>query len=88
MIDKNLEQQFQRVTVFLNRQQIDYLDKMGKDALFHHGNKLSRIKIISALVNLMIELDIDSENVASVSELQEKIKEKLNHLKVQGKVKS
>jgi len=54
----------------LTREQIDYLDKLGKDCLFKHGHKLSRSKILSELVNVLIglgisieELDMDSENL-------------------------
>lgn len=67
----------QRVITFLNREQVDFLDKIGKDALFFTGNKLSRIKIISALVDLMMELDLTGERISSPEELKQKIKEKI-----------
>ena len=67
----------QRVTVFLDRQQVDFLDKMGKDAWFTHGNKLSRIKIISCLVNLLMELDINATGVSSIEELKRRIEKKI-----------
>lgn len=67
----------QRVTVFLNREQVDFLDKIGKDALFSRGYKISRIKIISCLVNLIMELEINGEGIHSLEELTQRIKEKI-----------
>lgn len=68
----------QRVIAFLNRQQVDFIDKIGKDALFSKGSKLSRSKIISSLVDLIIELDINGEGLSSLEELKQRIKEKFN----------
>ena len=54
----------------MTRDQIDYLDKLGKDSLFKYGHKLSRSKILSELVNVLMrlgismeELDMDSESL-------------------------
>jgi hypothetical protein len=68
----------QRVIAFLNREQVDFIDKIGKDALFSKGTKLSRSRIISSLVDLMIELDINGEGISSLEELKQRIKEKLH----------
>jgi len=48
-----------RTVTFLSREQIDFLDALGKDALFSQGIKLSRVKILSELVDLLMELKID-----------------------------
>ena len=72
------EEIYQRVIAFLNRQQVDFIDKIGKDALFSKGTKLSRSKIISMLVDLMIELGIDGEGISSLEELKQRIKEKIH----------
>lgn len=69
----------QRVMAFLNREQVDFLDKIGKDALFSTGSKLSRVKLISALIDLIRELDINGEGISSVEELKQKIKEKITN---------
>lgn len=68
---------YQRVIAFLNREQVDFMDKIGKDALFSKGTKLSRSKIISSLVDLMTELDINGEGISSLEELKQRIKEKI-----------
>lgn len=66
-----------RVIALLTRDQIDFLDLVGKDALFSTGKKLSRSKIISALVELLRSLGIDGRGVGDIKELNEKIYEKL-----------
>ena len=48
---------------FLNRQEIDYLDKLGKDYYFKYGKKLSRAKILAELVRLLMSLGIRFEEV-------------------------
>ena len=47
------------VVTFLNRRQVDYLDKLGKDCFFLYGHKLARTKILSELVDLLMGLQID-----------------------------
>lgn len=47
-----------RTVTFLTRQQIDFLDKLGKDALFYENKKLSRSEILSELVNLLMGMRI------------------------------
>ncbi|MFH0764383.1 MAG: hypothetical protein V1927_05215 [Candidatus Omnitrophota bacterium] len=53
----------QHCVTFLTREQIDYLDKMGKDYFFKYGHKLSRGTILSELVNLAIKAGIDIEEL-------------------------
>ncbi|MBU0694453.1 MAG: hypothetical protein KKC11_07300 [Candidatus Omnitrophica bacterium] len=48
---------------FLNRQQLDYLDKISKDCLFGYGHKLPRSQILCELVNLLIHLRIDVSKI-------------------------
>jgi hypothetical protein len=64
----------QRVVTFLNREEVDYLDKLGKDALFSTGLKLSRAKLIAWLVDFMKELNISGKNIKSEFDLEERIK--------------
>jgi len=48
-----------RTVTFLTREQVDYLDKLGKDALFSDGIKLSRAEILMDMVKLLMCLNID-----------------------------
>lgn len=45
-----------RTVTFLSREQIDFLDKLGKDAMFARGYKLSRAEILAELVDFLAEL--------------------------------
>lgn len=62
-----------RVIALLTRDQVDFLDQVGKDALFSTGRKLSRTKIISALVEFLRNLGIDGRGVRGIEDLKEKI---------------
>lgn len=67
----------QRVIVFLNRYQVDFLDKLGKDVLFSGKKKLSRTRIISGLVELLMDLGISTQDIASLADLKQKIIEQI-----------
>ena len=79
MLEKNQQNSKikQRVIVFLNREQVDFLDRLGKDSLFSGGKKLSRTKIMSSLVDLLIGLCISGQDIYSTDDLKQKIKEKI-----------
>ena len=62
-----------RVIALLNREQVDFLDELGKDALFSTGAKLSRTKIIYAMVNALRSLGLTGQGVRSKEELEQKI---------------
>jgi hypothetical protein len=63
----------QRVVTFLNRDEVDFLDKMGKDALFSSGTKLSRAKLIAWLIDILKGLNISGENLRTEKDLEDKI---------------
>lgn len=62
-----------RVIASLNRDQVDFLDKLGKDALFSRGTKLSRTQILSAMVNAARHLNLSGKGIASDRELERRI---------------
>jgi hypothetical protein len=62
-----------RVIAALNRDQVDFLDRLGKDALFSAGTKLSRTEILSAMVNVLRQLELTGEGVTSGTELEQRI---------------
>jgi hypothetical protein len=64
-----------RVVTFLNRAEIDFLDKLGKDALFSTGLKVSRTKLISWLIDFIKNLNINGENIMSEKDLENRIRE-------------
>lgn len=76
---QNAEEALQRVIVFLNRRQVDFLDKIGKDTLFSGKKKLSRTKIIAGLVSLMMGLGINGKNLDSPLAIEEEVKRKIKN---------
>jgi len=69
-----VQEKNQRVVTFLNRQEVDFLDKMGKDALFSTGCKLSRAKLIAWLVDFMKALNINGQGIKSERDFDNRIK--------------
>ena len=62
-----------RVITMLDRQEIEFLDKLGKDALFSTGHKLSYNEILKGLVEFLMEIGLSGEKVDSLNKLKEKI---------------
>jgi len=63
----------QRVVTFLNRDEVDFLDKLGKDALFSTGLKVSRAKLISWLIDFTKKLNLNGENIRSEEDFEDRI---------------
>jgi len=68
-----------RVIALLGRDQVDFLDKISKDALFSTGSKLSRTKIISAMVDVLKDLHVSGRGVKTSDELERKILEAMQN---------
>ena len=62
-----------RVIASLNREQVDYLDRLGKDAQFSSGLKLSRTQILAAMVNALKRLDLTGEGVTTAEQFEQRI---------------
>lgn len=62
-----------RVIACLNRDQVDFLDKLGKDALFSAGVKLSRTQILSAMVNVLRACQLSGEGIHSPEQFEQRI---------------
>jgi hypothetical protein len=71
------EKKNQRVVTFLNREGVDFLDKLGKDALFSTGLKVSRAKLIAWIVDLLKGLGITGENIKSERDFEVRVLEVL-----------
>lgn len=72
------EEKRERVVTFLNRNEVDFLDKVGKDALFSTGMKVSRAKLIAWIVDFIKKLNVTGENIHNEEEFENKL---LNLLK-------
>jgi hypothetical protein len=75
---KSNDENVRRVIAIMNREEIDYLDKIGKDSLFTTGNKLSRIRIRRAMVEAMKDLAIDGKNIKNEDDLKNEILKKVS----------
>ena len=62
-----------RVIASLNREQVDFLDKLGKDALFSSGVKLSRTQILAAMVNALRRFHLTGEGIISSEQFEARI---------------
>jgi len=62
-----------RVIALLDRDQVDFLDKLSKDALFSTGTKLSRTKIIAAMLDVIRQLHVTASGVKTSQEFEKKI---------------
>lgn len=69
-----------RVITMLGRQELDYLDKLGKDALFSTGRKLSYNDILRGLIEFAMEAGISGEKLDSAQSLKEKLLQQLHNL--------
>ena len=67
-----------RVITMLGRQEIDFLDKLGKDALFSTGHKLSYNDILRGLIDFAMEAGISGNNIDSARALKTKLIEEIH----------
>ena len=67
-----------RVITMLGRQELDYLDKLGKDALFSTGRKLSYNDILRGLIEFAMEAGISGEKIDSGKTFKEKLSRQLS----------
>lgn len=62
-----------KVIAVFTRDELEFMDRLGKDALFSTGHKLSYIQIIKGLVNYAMEAGINGNNIDSAEALKEKL---------------
>lgn len=62
-----------RVIALLDKEEVEFLDKLSMDSVFTTGHKLSRIDIIRGLIDAAMDMELNAQNVASEKELTEKI---------------
>ncbi len=72
----NKEVMKHRVITMLCRDEIDFLDKLGKDALFSTGHKLSHNEILRALIDFAMEMGISGEKIDSAKMLKRRLIER------------
>jgi hypothetical protein len=66
----------------LGRQEMDYLDKLGKDALFTTGHKLSYNDILRGLIDFAMETGVSGEKIDSAKSFKERLKRQLSRAEI------
>lgn len=69
-----------RVITLLDRDELDFLDKIGKDALFSTGHKLSYNEILRGLIDFSREIGLSGDQINSRNALKEKILQQVIHI--------
>lgn len=62
-----------RVVTFLDRDQVDWLDRIGKDALFSTGAKFPRTRIIAGLIDFLRWTNVSGQGVQTEREFQNRL---------------
>jgi hypothetical protein len=71
-----------RVITMLDRGEIEFLDKLGKDALFSTGHKLSYNDILRGLIDFAMETGMSGEKIDSAAALKTKLLDKIGRVTV------
>jgi len=67
-----------RVITMLGRSEVDFLDKLGKDALFTTGHKLSYNDILRGLIDFAMEIRLSGEKIDSAEDLKRLLLDKVH----------
>lgn len=62
-----------RVVTFLNRQELEFLDKMERDMMFSGSAHISRSKILEDLVDVLSRTQISAAGIKDNQELEARI---------------
>jgi hypothetical protein len=63
--------------ILLDRPRLDFLDQIGKDAIFSTGHRLSYNVILRALVDAAMDLGLSGEGVGSFEAFKKVVRDKL-----------
>ncbi len=74
-----------RVIALLNRDQVDFLDKLGKDAQFSSGTKLTRTQILAAMVNALKHLDLNGDGIRNARQFEQRLVDAIERRRFNGK---
>ncbi len=72
-----------RVVVNLTREELEFIDNIGRDALFTTGKRLTNNKIICAFISVMKEIKIKGDGLYNAEELKNRVLVKLRIKKEQ-----
>lgn len=70
-----------RVVTFLTREELEFLDKLEKDAMFSTGKCLSRSQIIQDMAELLSRTRMNGVGIKDDQQLKERMLEAISRLK-------
>jgi predicted DsbA family dithiol-disulfide isomerase len=73
-----------RVITFLNRQELEFLDKLQKDMMFSTGRRISRSAILQDLAELLAKTEMDAVDIKDDAQLEEKMMRAIARLSQAG----
>jgi hypothetical protein len=69
-----------RVITMLERKEVEFLDKLNKDAMFSTGHRFAYSEILKGLVDLAMETGVSGEKVSSTEAFKEKLLQQIRQL--------
>lgn len=85
MEKKNKNINTHRVITMLDREEMDFLDKLGKDALFTTGHKLSYTEILRGLIDFAKDMGLSGDRVDSLTTFKLKMIEQIRNSLIKEK---
>jgi hypothetical protein len=64
----------------LERRELDFMDKIGKDALFSTGHRLTYNDILKGLLDVAIETGLSGRDIDSLETFKQKLLEQIRAL--------
>lgn len=69
-----------RVITMLDRQEMEFMDKLGKDSLFSTGHKLSYNEILRGLIDVAMETGVSGEKVNSLETFKQRLLQQIRQI--------
>lgn len=72
-----------RVVTFLTREELEFMDKLNKDAMFSTGKHISRAQILQDLAELLSRTDMDAKSLKNDADLEQRMMEAIARMSEQ-----
>ena len=72
-MDEFYKDQKARLIAMVSREEMDFIDRIGKDALYSTGRKLTRAEVVSAILDAIASLPITGKGIRSEEVFREYI---------------
>jgi len=72
-----------RVVTFLTREELEFMDKLNKDAMFSTGKHISRAQVLQDLAELLSRTDMDAKSLKNDADLEQRMMEAIARMSEQ-----